>query len=67
MKITLNDKEEQLPDNIKTVADLLKHKNVKKDGTAVAVNDELSLACSWDHTDIKDGDKVTMISAAFGG
>lgn len=67
MEINFNNTLLQIPDSIKTVKDLLNYKEIPSGGTAVAVNDNLIVACSWDSYEINDRDKITVISAAFGG
>jgi thiamine biosynthesis protein ThiS len=36
-------------------------------GTAVAVNDEFAPRAGWAERQLKDGDKVLVIRAAYGG
>lgn len=67
MTIYINDMPELLPSDFMTVSDLIKHKNFKTAGTAVALNDKIIKKEKWDVTTLSDLDHVTIISAAFGG
>lgn len=67
MNITVNNLPEQLPENVATVADFLKYKNILAQGTAVAINGHISLHRNWECTSLKEGDALTVISATFGG
>lgn len=67
MKIELNNEPVELNDNTKTVAELLNDRGVKGGGTAVSVNNRIVRHCDWENTQLHDGDRVVVISAAFGG
>lgn len=67
MNIYINDEPTDISMSGITVTDLLQMRNVKTDGTAVAINNRLIRNLKWDSTVINDGDRVTIISAAFGG
>ena len=67
MTITLNDKTETLPKEKMSIADLLEWKEIKSEGTAVAIDDRLVNRQKWTETFLTDGMNVTVISAAFGG
>lgn len=67
MTIFINDNPTQLPEKNMTLADLVKWKEIPAQGTAVAVNDKLIKQESWSVTNLKELDRVTIISAAFGG
>lgn len=67
MTILLNDNTEVLPDNVVTVSDLVKWKNIPAQGTAIAVNDKLIRQQQWDQVKLSDGEQITVISAAYGG
>ncbi|WP_304382355.1 sulfur carrier protein ThiS [uncultured Duncaniella sp.] len=67
MNIVINNQKVELADKIINVADLLTERNIPLGGTAVAVNNHLITRMNWNMTFIKDGDVVTIISAAFGG
>lgn len=67
MKITLNNISEQLPQENCTVLDLLNYKGINRNGTAVSVNDRIVRHSAWESTRLSEGDRVVIISAAFGG
>lgn len=67
MNIYINDQLTEIDPISITVADLLKMRDVKTDGTAVAINNRLVRNLKWDSTILNEGDRVTIISAAFGG
>ena len=67
MTIQLNDETIKLPSDDMTVAELLDWRNQGKGGTAVAVNDRLIRKADWSSRHLAEGDRVTVISAAFGG
>lgn len=67
MNIILNDIPTKLPDNVKSVADLVVWKQLNPQGTAVAVNNKLVRQDSWKISMLSDLDQVTIISAAYGG
>lgn len=67
MKITLNNISEQLPQENCTVQELLNHKGINRNGTAVSVNDRIVRHSAWESTRLSEGDRVVIISAAFGG
>lgn len=67
MNITLNSKPTTLPSDFMTVSDLVKWKNIKIQGTAIAINDKIISKEKWELTKLADFDRVTIISAAFGG
>lgn len=67
MKIELNNESVELNDDTKTVAELLNDRGVKGGGTAVSVNNRIVRHCDWENAQLHDGDRVVIISAAFGG
>ena len=67
MKIFLNDTPVTLPDDLTTIADLMKWKNISSQGTAVALNDKLIRQELWSVISLNDLDRITVISAAYGG
>jgi thiamine biosynthesis protein ThiS len=67
MKIELNNEPVELNDDTKTVAELLNDRGVKGGGTAVSVNNRIVRHGDWENTQLHDGDRVVVISAAFGG
>ena len=67
MILCINEKPEIINENLLTVADLLSMKNINSVGTAVAVNNHLVTRNQWEKHELKDGDRITIISAAYGG
>lgn len=67
MTILYNDQPLTLPDKNITLEDLANLKDVPKQGTAIALNDKLITKAKWSVTTLKDFDRITVISAAFGG
>lgn len=67
MNIFLNDLPVKLPSDSMTVAALVKWKGLPASGTAVAVNDKIVRKDKWDLAALNEFDRVTIISAAFGG
>lgn len=67
MKILLNNEITALPSDYTTVSELLTLKHIKPQGTAVAINDMIVKKADWDTRHFSDLDRVTIISAAFGG
>lgn len=66
MKILLNDQPLTVDDGC-TVADLAQLRALPSSGVAIAVNDLLVPRGKWSEQTLADGDKVTVISAAYGG
>ena len=67
MNIILNNIPTPLPRDYMSVEDLVKWKGVKPTGTAIAINDKIIRKESWPLTRLSELDRVTIISAAFGG
>ena len=67
MTIFLNDTLTTLPHKQMTLSDLAKWKNLPSQGTAIALNDKLIKQDLWSVTNLNDQDRVTVITAAFGG
>lgn len=67
MKITLNNESIQLSNDDFTVMELLNTKGISHNGTAVSVNDRIVRHAMWESTKLSEGDRVVIISAAFGG
>jgi len=67
MHVTINDKHVELTDEEITVAELIVQRNLPASGTAVAINNRLIPHAKHATHYVKDGDIITLISAAFGG
>ena len=68
MQIYINGESRVLPDDIRTVAELVETIDIEHtDGTAVAVNERVVPASQWEETRIEDGDDIEVIRATQGG
>lgn len=67
MKIILNNQPVEIADQSINIQELLISKGMKTEGTAVSVNNRLVRHSDWGSCQIKDGDNIVIISAAFGG
>ena len=67
MNIQFNDQPLKLPTNWMTISDLIQWKGINPQGTAVALNDKLVTRNQWTVKRLSEGDRITIISAAFGG
>lgn len=50
-----------------TITELAGIKHIKPQGTAIALNGKLIPRDKWDVTELADNDRLTIISAAYGG
>lgn len=67
MKITVNKREKIMPDNI-SILEMMKFLNHGDiSSIALAVNQEIIPQTKWEETNLKDGDKITVIQATCGG
>lgn len=66
MKITVNSKEIETPDNI-TVAELIALLGETTQGIAVAVDSKVVKKDQWAARRLQTGDNVMLIKAAYGG
>ncbi len=67
MNIILNSIPTPLPKDYMTLEDLVNWKEINPNGTAIALNDKIIRKENWKITRLADLDRVTIISAAFGG
>lgn len=67
MTIILNNLPQKLPSELMTVAEFVEWKLIKPQGTAIAINDRIVARVKWEQTRFNHMDRVTVISAAFGG
>lgn len=67
MILTINSKQETFSEKNLTLAELVSLKNISPKGTAIALNGRIAKAPDWEITRLKDGDTLTIISAAYGG
>ena len=65
MKILINNEQtETMSANVQALANELA---LPERGVALAVNNKIVPRTTWAETEIKEGDNVTIIKAAFGG
>lgn len=67
MIIYFNNEPLKLSNTNMTLADLVKMKDIPSQGTAIAINDKLVKQDQWSVKTLNDQDRVTVITAAFGG
>ena len=67
MTIIINDRSHSYNEDSITIEEILHSMKKSNVGTAVALNGMLIRKVKWAVTLVKDGDCVTIISAAFGG
>ena len=67
MIVIYNNETLSLPNDNMTLSELAKWKNIPLQGTAIAINDKLVKKDNWETTYLNNLDRVTVITAAFGG
>lgn len=69
MEISINNQCEQIPDQDNFTVQQLLQSNYsgKQQGIAVAINNHVIARALWEHTVIRDRDKVLIIKATQGG
>lgn len=67
MYIILNNEKIQLSSDDMNITEILESRHIPLNGTAVAINDRLVVRSKWENTIPDEGDRITLISAAFGG
>ena len=67
MIISINNNDVEFSSDDLTIAELIEQQRISKSGTAIAVNDKIVRHDQWDSFRLKDCDRLTVISAAFGG
>ena len=67
MKIFINNQLVELPVGEMTVAELIAWRNIPSGGTAITLNDRIVRRSDRESTKLSDGDRIVVISAAFGG
>lgn len=67
MVVYINSKAEKVPDEVKTVGQLLDLKNIARKGTGLAVNGKLLKVGDWDSAPLNPEDHLMVITATFGG
>lgn len=66
MRVTVNGEEREVPEGL-TVAALLAHIGVPRDGVAVAKNDHVVRRAMLDAQAVEHGDRIEVIRAVAGG
>lgn len=67
MKIFINNQLIELPTGEMTVGELMEWRNIPSGGTAITLNDRIVRKSDRESTRLSDGDRIVVISAAFGG
>lgn len=67
MDIVLNGKNIELPSEIKSIADLLRHYNLENRIVVVEVNQEIAYKEQYDSTILSDKDRIEIIHFVGGG
>ena len=67
MKIYFNNELIDLPSDYMSLSQFLEWKGLKTSGTAIAVNNKVIRKMAWDSTFLNDEDRITVITAAYGG
>ena len=67
MDIILNGKNIELPNQVKSIADLLSHYNLENRIVVVEVNQEITYKEQYDSTILSDKDRIEIIHFVGGG
>lgn len=67
MRIYINDQPKDYNSDILTIEEMMAEENIPPGGTAVAVNGKLVTRENWGLRKLQEGDRLTVISAAYGG
>lgn len=67
MTIFYNDIPLEVPKEITTLAQLAAWKKIPNQGSAIALNDKLIKKELWSVTNFNNLDRITVITAAYGG
>lgn len=66
MRAKLNGEDTELAES-STIADVLRERELVRDGVAVAMNGELIRRSSWADTPVPDGARIEILTAVQGG
>lgn len=66
MNVFINEKATEVPDKA-SVAQIVAQLGIPEKGSAIAINGSLCKRDAWADTLLADGDKMLVISAAYGG
>lgn len=66
MNIKVNDESMEIEQGT-TIGILIKNRGITEGGTAVAVNNRIVRRASWNGHELREGDSVVIIKAAYGG
>ncbi len=67
MTIIVNDEQYTTDSEQLTIAELLDKKGISTKGTAVALNGKIAMRKDWETHNLKPGDSLVIINAAYGG
>ncbi|NLO67070.1 MAG: sulfur carrier protein ThiS [Bacteroidales bacterium] len=67
MKITLNNRPEEIPGEILTIREIMQYKKFSFHGLVVKINGTLIRKPEYDTSTVKDGDVVEIIHLISGG
>lgn len=67
MKITINGKTFDFPQNSLSLEEVLTGCDIPRTGIAVAVNNSVVRQAAWSETMLRDGDTIIVINAVCGG
>lgn len=65
--VFLNDNPISLPESDMTVGRFVQWHNMPTKAMAIAVNNKIVPRKSWPYHILKEGDRITVVNAAFGG
>ncbi|WP_050182325.1 sulfur carrier protein ThiS [Domibacillus robiginosus] len=67
MKMTVNGREVDVPENVRTVRDLLDHFNLNKDLAIVELNQSILDKTTRDDQKLTNGDRIEIVQFVGGG
>lgn len=67
MTLFINNNSRNVPDSVRTIKDLLVFLSLPDEGTGVGLNGRLVPSRNWDSTQLKDEDRLMIVTATYGG
>ena len=67
MTVYVNSEKLVIPQEIRTIADLLTYMKIPSEGTGVGLNLHLVPSREWDVKELKEDDNIMIIKATYGG
>lgn len=67
MRLFINSKFENVPEEVRTLSELIEYLKIKKEGTGVGINGRLIPSREWNTVPLKEEDRIIIITAAYGG